>query len=124
MNPEPSSEKLRALEQEIRSARLKYEQAKERESEAWRTWIRLQIESEEAKQIVEALQKQYAKMKYTDSEPDDDQSSCSSDSSEEEEDEMEDCDNCGYTHHYEDKCPVGKQCEKFTRWWSDDESKH
>jgi len=53
------------LEQEIRSATLKYEQAKERESKAWETWNSLQIESEDAKEIVDGLQKQYAKMKYT-----------------------------------------------------------
>lgn len=40
---------------------------------------------------------------------------------EEEEDGVEDCDACGYTHHYEDKCPVGKQCEKFAKWRVDEE---
>jgi hypothetical protein len=35
---------------------------------------------------------------------------------EEEEDGMEDCDDCGYTHHCEDKCPIGEQCEKFENW--------
>ena len=35
---------------------------------------------------------------------------------EEEEDGMEDCDDCGYTHHYEDKCPIGEQCEKYENW--------
>ena len=35
---------------------------------------------------------------------------------EEEEDGMEDCDDCGYTHHFEDKCPIGEQCEKYENW--------
>jgi hypothetical protein len=63
MNPEPSAENLRALEQEIRSARLKYEQKLQQASDAWENWNRLQVEAEDAKEIVEALQKQYAKRK-------------------------------------------------------------
>lgn len=31
------------------------------------------------------------------------------------EDAMEDCD-CGYTHHYEDKCPTGTQVAHYVRW--------
>jgi phage antirepressor YoqD-like protein len=38
----------------------------------------------------------------------------------EEEEEMEDCD-CGYTHHHEDKCPIGKQCEMYDKWRDDEE---
>lgn len=34
---------------------------------------------------------------------------------EDEDDGFEDCE-CGYTHHYEDKCPTGKQCEMYERW--------
>lgn len=30
-------------------------------------------------------------------------------------DGFEDCE-CGYTHHYEDKCPTGKQREKYVKW--------
>ena len=33
-----------------------------------------------------------------------------------EEDGFEDCEDCGYTHHYEDKCPVGNQCRMYERW--------
>ena len=33
----------------------------------------------------------------------------------ESDDGVEDCE-CGYTHHYEDKCPSGKQCEKYSKW--------
>jgi hypothetical protein len=46
-----------------------------------------------------------------------------SDSEEEEEEEddgFEDCDFCGYTHHYEDKCPKGSQCEKYEKWREDE----
>ena len=32
-----------------------------------------------------------------------------------EDDGFEDCE-CGYTHHHEDKCPTGKQCEKYDKW--------
>lgn len=35
---------------------------------------------------------------------------------EEDEDEFEDCEDCGYTHHYEDKCPIGEQCEMYEKW--------
>ena len=34
----------------------------------------------------------------------------------EEEDGFSDCEDCGYTHHYEDKCPIGEQCEKYEKW--------
>jgi len=40
---------------------------------------------------------------------------------EQDEDGFEDCVHCGYTHHSEDKCPTGKQCEKYERWATPDE---
>jgi hypothetical protein len=40
---------------------------------------------------------------------------------EDEEDGFEDCEDCGYTHHYEDKCPIGEQCEKYEKWREEDE---
>ena len=40
--------------------------------------------------------------------------------SDSDDDGFEDCD-CGYTHHYEDKCPVGKQCEKYEKWREDED---
>ena len=33
-----------------------------------------------------------------------------------EEEELEDCETCGYTHHYEDKCPTGEQCCHYEKW--------
>lgn len=41
---------------------------------------------------------------------------CETCDKDEEEDGFEDCDDCGYTHHYEDKCPIGEQCEKYEKW--------
>ena len=38
-----------------------------------------------------------------------------------EEDGFEDCEDCGYTHHYEDKCPIGEQCEKYEKWREDED---
>ena len=35
------------------------------------------------------------------------------------EDGFENCD-CGYIHHYEDKCPRGTQCEMYEKWRVDD----
>jgi hypothetical protein len=34
-------------------------------------------------------------------------------------DGFEDCE-CGYAHHYEDKCPKGTQCEKYEKWRKDE----
>ena len=39
----------------------------------------------------------------------------------ESDDGFEDCEWCGYTHHYEDKCPIGKQCERYEQWRKDTE---
>ena len=38
---------------------------------------------------------------------------------EEDDDGFENCE-CGYTHHYEDKCPIEKQCEKYVKWRKDE----
>jgi len=40
---------------------------------------------------------------------------------EDQEDGIEDCEDCGYTHHYEDKCPIGEQCEKYEKWREDED---
>jgi len=40
---------------------------------------------------------------------------------EEEDDNIEDCELCGYSHHYEDKCPIGTQCEKYEKWREEEE---
>ena len=37
------------------------------------------------------------------------------DDDDESDDGFENCD-CGYIHHYEDKCPVGEQCVKYEKW--------
>jgi hypothetical protein len=47
--------------------------------------------------------------KRKESEVDDD------DDDNESDDGFEDCE-CGYTHHYEDKCPKGTQCKKYEKW--------
>ena len=41
------------------------------------------------------------------------------DEAEEDDDGFEDCD-CGFTHHHEDKCPVGDQCRMYERWRDED----
>jgi hypothetical protein len=38
----------------------------------------------------------------------------------EEEEELEDCD-CGYTHHYEDKCPNEATAIHYNKWRNDEE---
>jgi hypothetical protein len=53
--------------------------------------------------------------KRKESEVDDD------DDDDESDDGFEDCE-CGYTHHYEDKCPKGTQCKKYEKWNKDEES--
>jgi hypothetical protein len=45
---------------------------------------------------------------------------CEESESEEDEDGFEDCE-CGFTHHHEDKCPVGDQCRMYERWRDEDE---
>ena len=40
--------------------------------------------------------------------------------SKDEDDGMEDCNDCGYTHHYEDKCPTGTQVSHYIRWKEDE----
>lgn len=39
---------------------------------------------------------------------------------EESDDEFENCD-CGYIHHYEDKCPQGNACEHYEKWREEEE---
>jgi hypothetical protein len=33
-----------------------------------------------------------------------------------EDDDFEDCEDCGYSHHYEDKCPTGVRCGLYEQW--------
>jgi hypothetical protein len=40
---------------------------------------------------------------------------------EDSDDDFEDCESCGYTHHYEDKCPVGVRCEMYEKWREEEE---
>lgn len=43
---------------------------------------------------------------------------------EDDDDDEEDCDDCGYTHHYEDNCPIGEeQGKKYEKWRKDEERK-
>jgi hypothetical protein len=37
-------------------------------------------------------------------------------------DGFEDCEDCGYTHHYEDKCPKGENCKHYKKWRDEDGS--
>jgi len=40
---------------------------------------------------------------------------------EDSDDGFEDCESCGYTHHYEDKCPVGVRCKMYEKWREEEE---
>jgi hypothetical protein len=40
---------------------------------------------------------------------------------EEEEAEFEDCEDCGFTHPTEDKCPQGSRCRMYEKWRKDEE---
>jgi hypothetical protein len=38
------------------------------------------------------------------------------DEEDDDEDGFEDCEDCGYTHHYEDKCPRGANRKNYEKW--------
>jgi hypothetical protein len=41
---------------------------------------------------------------------------------EEEDDGFENCEDCGYIHHYEDKCPNETTCEHYERWKEEEDN--
>jgi len=43
------------------------------------------------------------------------------DDEEDEDDGFEDCEYCGYTHHYEDKCPNEATAHHYDKWREDEE---
>jgi hypothetical protein len=70
---------------------------------------------DEAKRFLVKLYKMNEKTEEDEEEDEDD------DEEEDGDDGFEDCEWCGYSHHYEDKCPVGERCQMYEKWKKDEE---